>query len=70
MTADQTTKARCPKCRNEMIYVTATPHPTNTQMRRTTFVCYPRNQTRVYMLSAATADTYAAATAAPTAATA
>jgi hypothetical protein len=53
-----------------MIYVTAIPHPTATQMQRTTFVCSPCNQTRAYMLSAAMADAYAAATAAPTAATA
>jgi hypothetical protein len=52
-----------------MIYVTAIPHPIATQMQRTTFVCFPCNQTRAYMLSVATADTYAAATAAPAAAT-
>ena len=62
-------KAPCPKCRNDMIYVTAIPHPTAIQMQRTVFLCQPCNQTRAYMLSAAIADAYVAATAAPTAAT-
>jgi len=52
-----------------MIYVTAIPHPTAIQMKRTVFLCQPCNQTRAYMLSAAIADAYVAATAAPTAAT-
>jgi hypothetical protein len=69
MASHKTIKALCPKCRNDMIYVTAIPHPTAPQMQRTTFVCFPCNQTRAYMLSAAMADVYAAI-AAPTAATA
>ena len=44
-----------------MIYVTAMPHPTARQMRRTTFVCYTCRQTRSYMLSLLMADAYAAA---------
>jgi hypothetical protein len=44
-----------------MIYVTAMPHPTARQMRRTTFVCYTCHQTRNYMLTALMADSYAAA---------
>jgi hypothetical protein len=44
-----------------MIYVTAMPHPTARQMRRTTFVCYTCRQTRNYMLSSLMADAYAAA---------
>jgi hypothetical protein len=43
-----------------MSYVTAMPHPTARQMRRTTFVCYTCGQTRNYMLSALMADAYAA----------
>ena len=53
-----------------MIYVTATPHPTATQMQRTVFLCQPCNETVAYMLSAAMADAYVAATGAPTVATA
>ncbi len=60
MTGQQQSTARCPKCRNEMIYVTAMPHRTAPQMLRTTFVCYSCNQTRTYMLSAAMAAAYAA----------
>jgi hypothetical protein len=44
-----------------MVYVTAMPHPTARQMRRTTFVCYTCRQTRNYMLSSLMADAYAAA---------
>jgi len=61
MTMDQPPKALCPKCRNAMIYVTAMPHRTAHEMRRTTFVCYTCRQTRNYMLSALMADAYAAA---------
>ena len=50
--------ASCPKCGHEMAYVTAVPHPKAPQMQRTTFVCYPCNQTRSYMLSAAMAHAY------------
>jgi RNase P subunit RPR2 len=61
MTMDQPPKALCPKCHNAMIYVTAMPHRTAHEMRRTTFVCYTCRQTRNYMLSALMADAYAAA---------
>jgi len=43
-----------------MSYVTAIPHMANTQMLRTTFVCYHCNQTKTYMLSAAMAKSYTA----------
>jgi len=46
-----------------MSYVTAMPHPNAPQMRRTTFVCRGCNQTRSYMLAAAMAAVYAAASA-------
>jgi hypothetical protein len=58
---DQTTQAVCHKCQSAMIFVTAMPHPTARQMRRTTFVCYTCRQTRSYMLSLLMADAYAAA---------
>jgi hypothetical protein len=61
MTADRFIKAPCPKCRNDMIYVTAMPHKTAPQMQQTTFVCYSCNQTKTYMLSTAMAEAYAAA---------
>ena len=63
MASPQKLAVSCPKCRTDMIYVTAIPHPTATQMLRTTFVCYPCNQTRAYMLSATMADIYATAAA-------
>jgi hypothetical protein len=44
-----------------MIYVTAIPHSKVTEMQRTTFVCRSCNQTRSYMLAAAMAAVYAAA---------
>jgi len=44
-----------------MIYVTAMPHRTVHEMRRTTFVCYTCRQTRNYTLAALMADAYAAA---------
>ena len=59
MTIDQKTKASCPKCHTEMLYVTAMSHPMAPQMQRTTFVCRGCNQTRNYMLSAKMADAYA-----------
>lgn len=59
MSPDQTTKAPCPKCHNDMIYVTALPHRTAHQMMRATFACYTCNQTRNYMLSAEMAESYA-----------
>jgi len=43
--------APCPKCRTEMMYVAALPHPKSPTMRKTTFVCYDCNQTRNYALS-------------------
>jgi len=55
--------ARCPKCRAELLYVTALPHPQAPRMRRTVFVCYGCNQTINYSLSAAMAEAYAALTA-------
>jgi len=61
MAPDQTTQAICHKCQSAMIFVTAMPHPTARQMRRTTFVCYTCHQTRNYMLSSLMADAYAAA---------
>jgi RNase P subunit RPR2 len=61
MAPDQITQAVCHKCQSAMSFVTAMPHPTARQMRRTTFVCYTCGQTRNYMLSALMADAYAAA---------
>jgi len=61
MAQDQTTQAMCHKCKNAMVYVTSLPHPTASQMRRTTFVCYTCHQTRNYMLTSLMADAYAAA---------
>jgi hypothetical protein len=43
--------AFCPKCRAEMVDVVVTPHPIVPRMKRHTFVCYPCNQTRTYMLA-------------------
>ncbi len=65
MASQQTIKAPCPKCRSDMIYVTAIPHQKAPWMQRTTFVCRACNQTRAYMLSAAMAETYATANASP-----
>jgi len=44
--------ADCPKCRGAMTHVAVTPHPVVPHMQRNTFVCYPCNQTRTYMLPA------------------
>ena len=52
--------APCPKCRADMVYVTALRHPHAPEMRRTVFLCAPCNQTRNYSLSAAMAEAYAA----------
>jgi hypothetical protein len=52
--------APCPKCRVEMIYVTALPHPKASGMQKATFVCYGCNQTRSYVLSIDMAKLYAA----------
>lgn len=51
--------APCPKCRADMVYVTALPHPQAPEMRRTVFLCSPCNRTRNYSLSAAMAEAYA-----------
>jgi hypothetical protein len=59
MTHDQVTTAPCPKCRTEMVYVTAMPHPKAPE--RATFACYVCNQTRTYSLSPAMAEAYAVA---------
>jgi len=52
--------APCPKCRTEMIYVAALPHPQSPTMQKTMFVCYGCNQTRNYALSEEMAKAYAA----------
>jgi hypothetical protein len=52
--------APCPKCRTEMFYVAALPHPKSPGMRKTTFVCYGCNQTRTYSLSDEMAKAYVA----------
>jgi transcription elongation factor Elf1 len=59
MALHQTEKAPCPKCRHEMVYVIAIPHPDAPQMQRTTFMCRTCNQTKTYMLSIAMANAYA-----------
>ena len=51
--------APCPKCRADMVYVTALRHPHAPEMRRTVFLCATCNQTRNYSLSAAMAEAYA-----------
>lgn len=51
-----TTAASCPKCRAGMVHVAVTPHPIVPGMQRNTFVCYGCNQTRTYMLPAASAE--------------
>ncbi len=62
MAADEPLKALCHKCRAEMIYVTALPHPRSPKkMMRTTFVCRACNQTHSYSLSIPMAEAYAAA---------
>jgi hypothetical protein len=58
---DQLMRAACPKCRKDMIYVTAMPHPQAPEMRRTIFVCYPCNRTWNYTLSPEIAAAYAPA---------
>ena len=58
--AAQDLTAPCPKCRADMVYVTALPHPYAPEMRRTVFLCASCNQTRNYSLSAAMAEAYAA----------
>jgi DNA-directed RNA polymerase subunit M/transcription elongation factor TFIIS len=53
--------AQCPKCREQLLYVTSVSHPKAPQMQRTTFVCYACNRTWSYALSPAMAEAYAAA---------
>jgi DNA-directed RNA polymerase subunit M/transcription elongation factor TFIIS len=53
--------AQCPKCREQLLYVTSVPHPKAPEMHRTTFVCYSCNRTWSYALSPAMAGAYAAA---------
>jgi DNA-directed RNA polymerase subunit M/transcription elongation factor TFIIS len=52
---------QCPKCREQLLYVTSIPHPRAPEMQRTTFVCYPCNRTWSYALSPPMAEAYAAA---------
>jgi hypothetical protein len=59
MSADEPKRAACPKCRKDMIYVIAVPHPQAPEMLRTTFVCYPCNRTWNYSLARAMAEAYA-----------
>jgi DNA-directed RNA polymerase subunit M/transcription elongation factor TFIIS len=61
MTDTETMTAQCPKCREQLIYVTSVPHPKAPEMQRTTFVCYPCNRTWSYALSPAMAEAYSAA---------
>jgi DNA-directed RNA polymerase subunit M/transcription elongation factor TFIIS len=56
-----TMTAQCPKCRQQLIYVTSVPHPKAPEMHRTTFVCYSCNRTWSYALSPAMAEAYSAA---------
>jgi transposase-like protein len=60
---DQETKAHCPKCGAQLIYVTSVPHPRSPAMQRTTFVCYPCNRTWSYALAPEMAEAYAASNA-------
>jgi hypothetical protein len=53
-------RAHCAKCRGELLYVAALPHPKAPQMRKTTFVCYPCNRTWTYPLAAEVAGRYEA----------
>jgi DNA-directed RNA polymerase subunit M/transcription elongation factor TFIIS len=57
----QAMTAQCPKCREQLLYVTSVPHPKAPEMQRTTFVCYSCNRTWSYTLSPAMAEAYAAA---------
>jgi hypothetical protein len=60
MSEQQDTVARCPKCGEQLIYVTSVPHPRSPAMQRTTFVCYTCNRTWSYALAPAMAQAYAA----------
>jgi transposase-like protein len=59
MSTTQPTIAVCPKCKCDMIYVTAVPHPKGSDMLQTIFVCYPCNRTWNYALSPEMAASYA-----------
>jgi len=61
MDANLATKAICPKCGGELLYVTALVHRQAANMRRTTFLCQRCNRTWSYSLSAQMAAAYAAA---------
>lgn len=61
MVEDSKMTALCPKCGQQLIYVTSIPYPEAPGMQRTTFVCYPCNRTWNYSLSPAMAAEYAAA---------
>jgi hypothetical protein len=63
MSEDQDMTALCPKCGEQLTYVTSVPHPKSPAMQRTTFVCYPCNRTWSYALAPAMADAYAASAA-------
>ena len=52
----------CPKCRSEMIFVTAVPHTRAPEMRHTTFVCHSCNRTWNYVLSPEMVATYSTET--------
>jgi transposase-like protein len=59
MSTNEPLKAPCPKCRDEMIYITALPHPKAHYMKRATFVCRTCNRTWTYTLSTEMAEVYA-----------
>src|ERR1700692_1774742 len=63
MSEDQDLTALCPKCGEQLTYVTSVPHPKSPAMQRTTFVCYPCNRTWSYALAPAMAEAYAASAA-------
>jgi predicted RNA-binding Zn-ribbon protein involved in translation (DUF1610 family) len=65
MSENQEMTALCPKCGEQLIYVTSVPHPKAPAMQRTTFVCYPCNRTWSYALAPAMAEAYAAGNAPP-----
>jgi transposase-like protein len=59
MHTDRPSTATCPKCKDDMTYVTALPHPKAPQMLKTTFVCQQCNRTYSYPLSPEMAAAYA-----------
>lgn len=46
-------EAMCPRCGAVMVHVAMTPHPVARNMQRNTYVCFPCNRTRTYMLPVA-----------------